>query len=304
MNVDQFVTILNDRTFNWKLRSTVDYSPADVDDKFYEKMAVEAMPKGAKRKLGVDMPAQTDLSEGDFFNNSSLFLQKKEAPEEIYEGISAPKESPSKNKSRKIIFNILDLNMDGQLSLKEFFELIKFYNVFNYLAGDRYKQNPWFMTRRDYDRNSDAIIKKGAVVGFPSDAEKEVLKNVEFMTLVSEVNFKEFLITFKYGNTLKQKEIANSMNGVTLVDLMTYLNRCDLKVTNPRSFLLATNTPNPMGGTAYSYPMAISWALKMEQFAILNLNADKQQKDFNIDLSKFEKTDNELGGDRTIKDRF
>jgi hypothetical protein len=34
MNEDEFVTILNDRTFHWKLRSTIDYSPADIDNKY------------------------------------------------------------------------------------------------------------------------------------------------------------------------------------------------------------------------------------------------------------------------------
>jgi len=57
-----------------------------------------------------------------------------------------------------------------------------------------------------------------------------------------------------------------------------------------------------MGGTAYNYPMAIGWAMKMEQFAILNLNADMQKTAFGIDLAPFAKFDKELGGDRQIKE--
>jgi len=147
MNVDQFTTILNDRTFNWKLRSTIDYSPADIDEKYYEKMNSESMPKGAQRKLGLDKSAtEGPLSEGDFFHNSAMFLQKRDEGDEIvqerteklsktkfaeaeespYEGVTAPKANPDKQKARKIIFNVLDVNMDGHLSLKEFFEMIKF----------------------------------------------------------------------------------------------------------------------------------------------------------------------------------
>merc|ERR1712097_240295 len=119
------------------------------------------------------------------------------------------------------------------------------------------------------------------------------------MTLVGEVNFKQFVLSFKYGPALRARVIANSMNGVSLVDLMTYLSRCDMKVTNAKQFLQFTHTMNPMGGTAYNYPMAIGWALKMEQFAIVKLNADLQKKEFNIDLSRYEPIDKELaGGDK------
>jgi len=42
--------------------------------------------------------------------------------------------------------------------------------------------------------------------------------------------------------------------------------------------------------------MGVGWALIMEQKAILNLNADLTQKEFNLDLSKFEKVDADLAG--------
>jgi len=40
------------------------------------------------------------------------------------------------------------------------------------------------------------------------------------------------------------------MSAVTLVDLMSFLSRADLKVENPKQFLAGAFTPNPMGGSA------------------------------------------------------
>lgn len=101
---------------------------------------------GAPRKKGDNANPELPLTEGDFFHSSSGFLQLKKGDE--YEGITAPPVTDGP-KPRKIIFNILDVNMDGHLTLTEFFVMIKYYNVFNYLAGDRYKQNPWSITMQD-----------------------------------------------------------------------------------------------------------------------------------------------------------
>lgn len=165
---------------------------------------------------GGDLP----LTEGDFFHTSAGFLQKKS---DDYEGILATQVTDGP-KPRKIIFNILDVNMDGHLTLTEFFELIKMYNVFNYLAGDRYKQNPWSITMQDFRKNVTRV-KTGIIIGFPSDNEKSLLDSLESMLITNEVNFKEFMIKFMYRKAFKPKEIANTLNAVSLVDLMSVFSR-------------------------------------------------------------------------------
>jgi len=91
---------------------------------------------GMMRKGPDKVENLTPLTEGDFFHTSSNFLQKKGV--EDYEGITAPAVSGNDGpKARKIIFNILDVNMDGHLTLSEFFDMIKFFNVFTYMAGDK-----------------------------------------------------------------------------------------------------------------------------------------------------------------------
>jgi len=49
-----------------------------------------------------------------------------EAAGDVYSGMTAKQETGDKHKARKIMFNVLDINMDGHLSLKEFFDMIKF----------------------------------------------------------------------------------------------------------------------------------------------------------------------------------
>jgi len=77
---------------------------------------------GTSRKHGGNDEKDAALTEGDFFHTSAGFLQLKKGDD--YEGITAPPvtEGP---KPRKIIFNILDVNMDGHLTLTEFFAMIK-----------------------------------------------------------------------------------------------------------------------------------------------------------------------------------
>lgn len=220
LNSDEFITILNDRTFNWKIRSTIDYSPAEIDAKYFYKMPESEERPGTARKHSSGDGGDLPLTEGDFFHTSAGFLQKKS---DDYEGILATQVTDGP-KPRKIIFNILDVNMDGHLTLTEFFELIKMYNVFNYLAGDRYKQNPWSITMQDFRKNV-ARVKTGIIIGFPSDNEKSLLDSLESMLITNEVNFKEFMIKFMYRKAFKPKEIANTLNAVSLVDLMSVFSR-------------------------------------------------------------------------------
>lgn len=85
--------------------------------------------------------------------------------------------------------------MDGHLTLTEFFEMIKMYNVFNYLAGDKYKQNPWSITMQDFRKNKPRI-KSGIVIGFPTENEASLLDSLEAMLVTNEINFKEFMVKF------------------------------------------------------------------------------------------------------------
>lgn len=203
------------------MRSTIDYSPAEIDSKFYLHMPESMERPGTSRKHGGNDEKDLALTEGDFFHTSAGFLQLKKGDD--YEGIIAPPvtEGP---KPRKIIFNILDVNMDGHLTLTEFFSMIKMYNVFNYLAGDKYKQNPWSITMQDYRKNK-AKVKTGVIIGFPTENETTLLDSLEVSLVTSEVNFKEFLIKFMYRKAFKPKEIANTINAVTLVDLMSVFSR-------------------------------------------------------------------------------
>jgi hypothetical protein len=79
LDVEEFATILNDRTFNWKLRTTIDYSavqgPDDnqLNDALYPTVSG---PPGKNKK--VEARKEVPLTEGDFFHSSSNFLQKDE----------------------------------------------------------------------------------------------------------------------------------------------------------------------------------------------------------------------------------
>jgi len=46
--------------------------------------------------------------------------------------------------------------------------------------------------------------------------------------MIGEVNFKEFMIFFKFTESMRLREIPMSLHAVSLVDLMTYLARVDL----------------------------------------------------------------------------
>lgn len=176
---------------------------------------------GTSRKKNSSDANDAPLTEGDFFHTSAGFLQLKKGDE--YEGILAPQVTDGP-KPRKIIFNILDVNMDGHLTLTEFFEMIKMYNVFNYLAGDRYKQNPWSITMQDYRKNKTKI-KTGIIIGFPTENEGALLDSLEAMLITNEINFKEFMVKFMYRKAFKPKEIANTINAVSLIDLMSIFSR-------------------------------------------------------------------------------
>lgn len=117
------------------------------------------------------------------------------------------------------------------------------------MAGDAYKQNPWSITLQDFHKNVK-MIKKGIVIGFPTKNEESLLDSLEGMLMIAEVNFKEFMIKFNFRKAYVAKEIANTMNAVNLVDLMSVLSRYDLHVENPKAFLSQCFTPNPSGGSA------------------------------------------------------
>lgn len=132
LDVDEFVTILNDRTFNWKLRTTIDQSAVqgsadnELNDSLYP---VVSGPPGKNRAVEkrVDVP----LTEGDFFHSSSNFLQTNEVAD-AQKGVNAEKvKADDAPKARRVLFNVLDLNMDGHLTLTEFFDMVKYQNVFN-----------------------------------------------------------------------------------------------------------------------------------------------------------------------------
>lgn len=82
LDVDEFVTILNDRTFNWKLRTTIDYSAVqgkaenELNDSLYP---VVSGPPGKNK--AVETRKDVPLTEGDFFATSSNFLQNSEVVE-------------------------------------------------------------------------------------------------------------------------------------------------------------------------------------------------------------------------------
>lgn len=63
------------------------------------------------------------------------------------------------------------------------------------------------------------------IIGFPTENEIILLDSLENMLKTSELNFKEFMIKFMYRKAFKPKEIANTINAVTLVDLMSVFSR-------------------------------------------------------------------------------
>lgn len=78
LNTDEFSTILNDRTFNWKMRATVDYSPVNGDaDGIPKKMYDGLLPPEEKPKKQTEDEGEP-ITEGDFFGTSSKFIQLKE----------------------------------------------------------------------------------------------------------------------------------------------------------------------------------------------------------------------------------
>lgn len=60
------------------------------------------------------------------------------------------------------------------------------------------------------------------------------------------------MILFTFGPALRMHEVPNVMSAVSLVDLMTYLKRADLRVKNVKSFMSYTFVQAPGGNTAYN----------------------------------------------------
>lgn len=143
--------------------------------------------------------------------------------------------------------------MDGHLTIGEFFDLIKYFTVFNIYAGDSYKQNPWMINNTDFYKNNDKIIKDKVVVGFPNVTEKLCLASIGFMTSIAEVNFKQFLIQLKYLDTLRPMEVPMTQNSVPLVNLIVTLTRWDIKIVNPKLFLALTSERDPRDSAKVVY---------------------------------------------------
>lgn len=218
----------------------------------------------------------------------------RKSADDLYDGLKAKKQDETPQ-ARKVVFNIVDTNMDGTLSIDEFFGMIKQWKVFNILAGDAYKQNPWMITNLDIIKNRNKVEKDGIVPGFPSKSDTAQMDALVMMTLTSEVNFKEFMALFKQRKTLRSQEIPGSMGCVSMVNLMVTLTRWDFKVVNKKQFMTQTSVPHPTGeGVCQNYAMAITWVLQMEQIAISNMQSDLTSKAYGLDLKGFEKIDDKL----------
>lgn len=143
------------------------------------------------------------------------------------------------------------------------------------------------MTSRDQQKNKDDI-EKGIIIGFPSENQLIILHSLTTMLVFGEVNFKQFLVKFLQRIALKAKEIPNTQQAVSLVDLMLVLTRYDLQIPNPKEFLSKCLTFGGASGvSAQNYTKAVTWSLVTEQKAILAMNADKTNKQFNLDLDKY-----------------
>lgn len=163
------------------------------------------------------------------------------------------------------------------------------------MAGNAYKQNPWSILLTDQKRN-ERDIRNGIITGFPSEVQRIGLASLKNTCMIGEVNFKEFMIFFKFTDTMRLREIPMSIHSVSLVDLMTYLARVDLYIGYPKQFLTFAQMANPMGGTSYNYPKAISWALQMEQKAIKRVHDQVAIDEHKLDMDKFKEYDKWLGG--------
>lgn len=68
------------------------------------------------------------ISEDEYFIHGLNFLQKNKSRlrrSPVYKGVKAPAGKQGLHQ-RSVLFNVLDVDMDGKLGLKEFFELIKY----------------------------------------------------------------------------------------------------------------------------------------------------------------------------------
>jgi len=93
--------------------------------------------------------------------------------------------------------------MTGQLDMKEFFELIKYYQVFFHLAGGDDLQDPWKINKQLYHKYKKSV--EGIFPGFPTANESGAMAALDTNLLVNyEVNFKEFLIVMEMHDIFRK----------------------------------------------------------------------------------------------------
>jgi hypothetical protein len=81
----EFSSLIGDRTFNWKIRKTIDYVSTEIDKQYYDKNdrpdKVDTKPSsggggGGSPSGGGGGKPKTKISEDDFFSGTSLLQVK------------------------------------------------------------------------------------------------------------------------------------------------------------------------------------------------------------------------------------
>lgn len=193
--------------------------------------------------------------------------------------VKAPEVTIDKAKpARVIIFNVLDSDMNGSLSMEEFFIFLKHHVVFSAFAGAQDKPTAYSITKPIYNRNKDSVSE--LVSAFPSRWEDKCMASLEGFLIDNEINLKEFLLIFLAGRTFSH--LATSEPGyVSLTDIMVNAKRWDLFATSPKTFIhyLSQGNVAPKNQTPmYNYGIAMQIMLKLEITAVKLVRADTHKE--------------------------
>lgn len=152
------------------------------------------------------------------------------------------------NPSRLIMFNIMDTDMNGSLSMEEFFIFLKHNVIFSALAGAQEKPSQYAITKQIYYRNKESVTQ--FINTFPNKWEESCMAMLEGLLLDNEINLKEFSLIFLAGRTFL-RQATQEPGSVTLTDIMVNAKRWDLFTLRPKTFvhLLSQGNTSPRGQT-------------------------------------------------------
>jgi cobalamin biosynthesis protein CobT len=92
---------------------------------------------------------ETESNESESENEDKSSSENEEKVKEETKSKDIRKASVSSLPKSKVIYNVINSNLDHVLDFQEFFSLIRWYDIFNTLCGN---EHTGFISRKDYDR--------------------------------------------------------------------------------------------------------------------------------------------------------